>query len=280
MATPTGSYTTKLHCPSPYDNTTIVVLGNRYVIDDQSVLTTPSKQALNLTIPSNHALISKHQCNCNCTCCSPKLGHNITLADLNLLKATMIKEGEEAWADIANLRKDYETLLRDRAEIAKFIMGYKVIGIDRSECWKYVNHDMWCNEDACVCNVVFCSDKFCTCRCPCCSKTPVSMTYGDRKIYEQWLYYAGQLYKLMKRANSASHRKTLLTVDPWSLQEKWCCITCRDFSVVHVYNNRGYANVDEFYLCLSCLTMFETMTLPTRRGTFTRFKDIGKYDLC
>lgn len=236
-------------------------------------------------VRSKQSKISTHQCPCSCSCCTDR-DVRITMRTLDKLKAEMIEEGDKTWQEIVRLSKDQESLLRDRPQIARFLIGYKVIGVDRSSCWSYVDHDMWCKLDSCACNVVFCSDKFCVCACQCCSRVPNNMTIKDSKIYKCWLYYARQLHAYIEAANDAQHKKCLLTIDPWSLQEKWACGKCNKYSIVEVYNNKDYAEVDVFHVCLSCLTISTLQVSKVENAEeddesiVAKFVDVSLYDLC
>lgn len=141
----------------------------------------------------------------------------------------------------------------DNPDLNIYLEYYKVVDVDRSQCWQYVNHPKDCKDMQCMCRERQCRYKFCRCDCKSCIGTAVGMSSNDRWVYEQWLYLANQLQQYIDDAKDLSHAKALSTIDPWSLQRLWLCKVCFEVSVVEAYNNKGYLGQDVFYVCLSCL---------------------------
>lgn len=222
---------------------------------------------------------------CACSCCST-IGSfyedRQILQHLAERNKRLILEDFKTFDCVVELSKHPEKLSSMKSYAERFIIGYRVIAIDRSECWKYINHSIECKGKDCECKLVTCADRFCRCDCRYCSRLPRSVTGFDRKVYRLWLYYAKKLYLFMKAATSQQVRSSLQTIDPWSLRERLVCPDCEGYYVVHVYNNRSYSDKDEFHVCLVCMSMF-TMAIMRPGITLqeetilTRF---GVYDLC
>lgn len=266
----TTTYTLLPYAAQPYHDTTLRLDGSSY-----------KKELDRCTRLSHHGRpcisFSGSKCDCLCSCCisEPLQLDELKTYDLSIHARNVRKKQEELWNKIMSNNKDSSASSDSKTST---LHNAKVIGIDRKDIWQPTEHTMYCEDRSCYCNSITCKDRFCVCRCKCCLKSlPIKDDDDDdRCVYEWWLYYAKQLQIYIDDKAHPRHKKILLTIDPWSLQQLWYCRPCNRYSVVEVYNNRGYYTSLVFHVCLGCFNMYDLMVTPQ----LSYLTLVGKYDLC